>query len=1052
MLTDLDGDGHLDIVAEGTAVTNSQVSAQIVFLHGNADGTFAAAAPIVSPLQTTTGMLVDVADYNGDGILDLVVTNQVGIGILLGKGNLTYSPVMSYLSGPATFGAGMAFGTFTGSGHRDIAMGVEGGIVELLNNGDGTFASAPFYDLGAAVGAAAVADFNGDGNADIAVAVPSEFPRVLLGKGDGTFQLETDQNTSYGTARPASAMTAADFAGSHVVDIVAPSSGGQVTAGTPEVLFGKGDGTFSVPLEEDSGSTAVADFNGDARADMVSAVGSDITVLLGQAGGTFTPATTQLRTPTYTNSVSAIGDLNGDGKPDLLIGTQVWLGNGNGTFTYKETLDLSAVLLSSVGPAVIADLDGDGKADLVLLGESGLQELVILYGNGDGTFQSPVLYPISHNYSALTVADVNADGRPDLILNDNAGIAVIRNLGTKHFATEEHYVAGGASVSGGGIGTVSLADLNHDGYPDIVATNALGTAVAVLLNQPSVPYSGGPAPVGTLVFAPEPSVDLQPFQGILTLLSPTIGGAAPTGSVTFSVDGGFVANVALNAGLASFTDSSSLRPGVHTVTAAFNGDKNYRSASFIALHIVNPPVYSTGTALTVTPTSLLTSQTVHMQATVTATGQTPVGFVTFLNDGQTLAAAQLNSSGIAYFDTALLSAGSHSIIAEYDGYASQNNFNPEVFSSSASAPATVTVSDVPTVTTLSVSSNTPTSGTVLTITATVSSAKGTPFGGVTFFDGTTELGTIPLSGGQAVFSTASLSTGQHAFTARYNANASWGSSASQQQPVTIQAASARLIPTFTSVSAVPNSTGKGIQLASLVSSSAATPSGTITFLMDGTVLGTAPVDETGAATLVSSAAPANGQHEFSASFSGSTVFAPSVSPALDQAGQRAGSGFSLSLDASAVSVSPFSPATIHILISAPAGFSQMVGLSCAYGLPKGYSCDFAPSTLSGSGTAILTISANRSSQGSSGTSWRRKGELGISLSLLLLLPVLKRRGGRWLILMFALGSLIVMPSACSVAVRDARATEVSIIVLRASAGTGSITVVNSAQFTLRIKP
>jgi hypothetical protein len=1049
LLIDLDGDGHLDIVAEVMAEVNSQLVPQIQFLHGNGDGTFAPATPIVSSLPAPAGTLIDVADYNGDGILDLVVTDQVGVGVLLGKGNLTYSPMASYLAGPTGYGSpNIAFVNFTSSGHRDIAMGVEGGIVELLNKGDGTFASAPFYDLGNTVGAAAIADFNGDGNPDIAITVPAEFPRVLLGKGDGTFQLEADQNTSYGTNNPASSIAAADFTGRHVADLAASSSGGPVSFATPEVMFGKGDGTFAVPLAEDSGSTEIADFTGDGRSDMVSANGSNITVLLGQANGAFASVTTPLRTPTYSNAVTAIGDLNGDGKPDLIIGTQTWLGNGDGTFTYKDTFDLSAVgnyESSTFGSAAIADLNGDGKTDLVLSGVSNVQALIILYGNGDGTFQSPVLLPVSHNYSAITFADVNGDGKPDLILNDTAGIAVILNLGQGKFAPEEHYVGGGA------IATVTVADLNHDGYPDIVVTNGQGNSgstVAILLNQQTVSQPGGPMPLGSLILSPEPSADRQPFQATLTLASPTSGGATPTGVVTFSVDGAFSTDVTLNAGVASFSGPDNLSPGTHTISAAYNGDNNYHFAPYLALHTVNSPVYTTSTALTATPTNVLTSQTVHMQATVTAVGNTPIGYVTFLDGRQTLAAVQLNSSGIAYFDTALLATGTHSIVAQYDGYALQSSNNPEVFSSSASAPATVTVSDIPTVTTISASSASPASGTVLTLTATVSSTVGTPFGGVTFFDGTAQLGTSSLDGGQATFSSASLATGQHAFTAVYSANTTWAGSTSQRQSVNVQAVSGRLFRTFTSVSAAPSSSGQGLRVAALVSSAATVPQGTVTFLMDGTVLGSALADQNGDVTLLSTAAPASGQHQFWASYRGSAVYAPSVSPALDWSPQSTATGFSLNLDANTVLVSPSSAATVHVLISAPAGSSETISLSCAAGLPQGYACSFSPVSLTAPGVSTLTISASQLSQRTSGATWWRKGALGIGLSLLVFLPFASRRKLRWPILMLALSLLVVVLSGCSVTGPNAQANEVSVLVVKASVRSGSNASVNSAQLTI----
>lgn len=1045
-LTDLDGDGHPDIV--GVAYQNSSNTYALVFLHGNPDGTFAALQVLVNPLQ---GTLIDVADYNGDGIPDLVVENQVGVGILLGKGSLTYAPVVSYISGgslnasiAATPGS-VAFGNFTSSGHRDIAMAVEGGIVELMGQGDGTFDKVPFYDLGEKVGGAAIADFDGDGNPDIAVTVPAEYPRVLLGTGNGAFNLSTDQNTSYGSTGPSLNVGAADFTGTHVQDLVALSSGGPVSPGTPEVFFGSGHGTFAAPEEEDFGSTAVADFNGDGIADTVSLGATDITVLLGHASGTFTTVTTPLRNPTFAALV-ALGDINGDRKPDLLIsdiaGMEVWLGNGDGTFTYKDTLYVSPTNGYSYiteGSAAIADLDGDGKADIAIANPTGVpaQMIVLFYGNGDGTFQAPVDWPLSHQYTALTLADINGDGRPDLILNDGLGIAVIRNLGNRNFAPEEHYVAGAS------IGTVSIADLNHDGYPDIVATNSGGTTVAVLLNQPSIPLPGGLEPVGTLTVSPEPSAGTQPIGVTLTLAPAANGDATPTGIVSIMVDGADLGQTALNSGVASFTISNPLKPGTHTITAAYYGDANYRSSSWIELHTVNPPVYTTSTTLTVTPENLLTSQTVHMQVTVSATGPAPGGYVTILDGGQTLGAVQLNSSGIAYFDTALLSAGIHTISAEYDGFSTQDSYGPEAFLASTSAPVTVTVSDNSTSTTLSASPTTPTSGTVVTLTANVTSSAGTPFGGATFFDGTTMLGTASLLDGKAVFNTVSLAAGQHSLQATYNANATFGSSTSQGQSLSVQSAAASLIPTFTSVSEMPNQ--QGLALTANVSSINRTPQGAVTFLMDGSVLGEVFTNREGTATLDLSAIPASGQHKWWASYAGTSAFAPSASPALEESWQNGGPAFTLSLDTNTVSVSSVRPAQIHIRVVASS--AQTTALSCASGLPLGYSCTFTPASLSGSGTATLTISAVHDTVAGSQTT----GGWVMTLCLLAFLPALRRRGLRWLIVMIALVPMIAL-SGCSTPLTEQRGAQMSILVIESTSGSGSGAVIHSSQVTLRVGP
>ena len=167
--------------------------------------------------------------------------------------------------------------------------------------------------------------------------------------------------------------------------------------------------------------------------------------------------------------------MNNDDIPDLLVfeypSLQVWLGNGNGTFTQSNLVDQNPPL--SPASAAIADLDGDGNADIVVTNHAAppyaAPPLSIYYGNADGTFQAAVLLPVSHLYTQLVIADVNQDNKPDLVLSDGAGIAVIENLGGRNFAPEEHFIAGH------GIAGLSVVDVNGDGFPDIIAANAGGT-------------------------------------------------------------------------------------------------------------------------------------------------------------------------------------------------------------------------------------------------------------------------------------------------------------------------------------------------------------------------------------------------------------------------------------------------------------------------------------------------------------------------------------------------------------------------------------------------
>jgi hypothetical protein len=149
---------------------------------------------------------------------------------------------------------------------------------------------------------------------------------------------------------------------------------------------------------------AVADFNGDGKADIAVSNGS-LSILLGNGDGTF-----QLPVSYSVSSWTLVtGDFNGDGKADVAFtsgaGFSVMLGNGDGTLQSPITY-----VLSAIGEAIAAgDFNGDGKTDLAVSDTSG--GVNISLGNGDGTFQTAVSYPVGagpYNYS-LIVSDFNGE-------------------------------------------------------------------------------------------------------------------------------------------------------------------------------------------------------------------------------------------------------------------------------------------------------------------------------------------------------------------------------------------------------------------------------------------------------------------------------------------------------------------------------------------------------------------------------------------------------------------------------------------------------------------
>ena len=319
------------------------------------------------------------------------------------------------------------------------------------NPGSG-FASPVNYTAGNGPFSVVVADFNGDGKADMAAAnYYSNDVSVFLGNGNGTFQ---------------AAQT-----------------------------FGTGTGAIAV---------AVGDFNGDGKADLAIAnfIAGSVSVLLGNGDGTFRPAT-QYPAGSGANAIS-VADFNSDGKADLAIANfydntvSVLLGNGDGTF--QTTLTTA----TGIFPAALAvgDFNGDGKTDLAVAnsgadaGDTG--SVSVLLGKGDGSFQATVNYTTGINPSAIAVADFNLDGRLDLaVANYGDGtVSILRGLFAGVFASAVTYTAGSGPY------WLSVADFNGDARPDLAVVNYLDNTVSVLLAsaggtlQSAVNYSLGNAPTG----------------------------------------------------------------------------------------------------------------------------------------------------------------------------------------------------------------------------------------------------------------------------------------------------------------------------------------------------------------------------------------------------------------------------------------------------------------------------------------------------------------------------------------------------------------------------
>ncbi len=585
---DFNGDAKLDI-----ATTNPSESKVTIFT-GNGDGTFTVGASYQLALGRNNTLWVTASDVNGDGKLDLIVTsfnfvdqNGGKISVLLGNGDGTFQPEVDYAAGshPITVVAA----DFNGDGNPDLAVTDNGSAVVLvfLNNGDGTFQAAQSYAVGTGPYSLATGDFNGDGKTDLVV-------------GDYC-------NVANASGLQPSAFVCTD--------------GPLVT--TLSILLGNGDGTFqsqtTVSLDISPYQVGVADLNQDGKADLLLTNGwyynpfntdNTLSVLLGNGDGTFKSSETYLAgtfsaAPANGNTSFVVSDFNGDGIPDVMNGATEFLGNGDGTLQAGIFYEYGppGEIVPVAGPLVAGDFNQDGHIDVA-------GALIIMNAGSTSRFPTTTTLSLPNVYSCnadVTVTVQNTLGpfpKGGITLQTDGQFASYLGPPNPGMATgQTNILARGTHI----LQAVYVGDLNTQGSTASNMVTFAGDNSSTSLGSDYNPSIFGGA---GYIFADidPPGCQAGPTYGTVIFYD----GGTPLQTVPVGEDPRYFA-------FSASIPLSTLSVGSHSITANYSGTAYVNpSVSPVFVQQVNAPPLALGIALG-------GSNTVTVQAGSTATYNLTIG-------------------------------------------------------------------------------------------------------------------------------------------------------------------------------------------------------------------------------------------------------------------------------------------------------------------------------------------------------------------------------------------------------------------------------------------